>query len=38
MTKNNFAIGDSVKVKEKAWEEFISELSRFGFKKMKLMK
>jgi hypothetical protein len=30
--KNNFAIGDSVKVKEKAWEEFISELSRFGFK------
>ena len=32
VAENNFAIGDSVKVKEKAWEEFISELSRFGFR------
>lgn len=31
--ESNFAIGDSVKVKQKAWDEFIHELSRFGFEK-----
>ncbi len=30
-TSNTFTIGDSVKVKQKAWDEFITELSRFGF-------
>lgn len=35
MTQNNFTTGDSIKVKDKAWDEFISELSRFGFEKGK---
>ncbi len=32
MMGSEFAIGDSVKVKQKAWDEFITELFRFGFK------
>lgn len=36
MTQNStVTIGDSIKVKDKAWDEFISELSRFGFEKGK---